>query len=76
MKVETQYDIGQIIKYQKITKNGKGEVIDTDIRVGIIDRILLKANKILYQAPADHGNNGCHGWVEEDDVLCVLVEKT
>ena len=70
MKIETKYDIDEIIKFRKVHKahgNGKDKVEE---HVGFIEKVLISDRGISYLMKSSYQN-----WVAEEDVLAVLVEK-
>jgi len=66
MKVETKYNIGDIIKFYKVTTRPNKEP-EREVHVGIIEKILLSKSGISYLMQSSYQN-----WVPEDEIIKVL----
>lgn len=69
MKIETKYDIGEIVKFNRVITYGGKKKSETEEHVGIIEKILVSGEgKISYLMKSSYQN-----WIKEDDILAVLV---
>lgn len=68
MKVETKYDIGDIVKFNKvITYPGKRNNTEREIHVGIIKKVLLSKSGISYLMQSSYQD-----WVVEAEIIALL----
>lgn len=70
MNITSKYDIGDIVKFQhNVTYQGGQKKEKPEIRVGIIDKILVTTDAIKYLMQSSNQD-----WVDENDVISVLVD--
>ena len=71
MNITTKFDIGQIIKFKKVTEYvGKDKAPTEETHVGIIEKVLISSNGISYLMKSSY-----QSWVDEANIVCVLTEK-
>lgn len=67
MQVETKYDIGDIIKFNKVTTYSGKKETERELHVGIVEKILISSSGISYLMQSSYQN-----WVPEDEIISVL----
>lgn len=70
MNITTKYDIGQMIRFNKVipatTSKGKDTIEE---HVGIVEKILVSPG-VSYLMKSSYQN-----WVKEENIISVLVDK-
>lgn len=70
MKLQTKFDIGDMIKFNRvITYVATKKISDPEIHVGVIEKILVSNTGISYLMLSSF-----QGWVPEKDIICKLQE--
>ena len=74
MQIETKYDIGQVVQFQRPIKQVNGKTRKVEAHVGFIEKIHVSKHGIRYSIPSG-GHLGFAGLVPEADVLCVMYPE-
>jgi hypothetical protein len=74
MIIESKYDIGQVVQFQRPIKQVNGKTRTIEVHVGFIEKIHINKHGIRYSIPSG-GNRGFPGLVPESDVLCVMYPE-
>jgi len=70
MEIQTKFDIGDIIKFNRVaTYVKKVKLADPELHVGIIEKILVSKTGVSYLMLSSF-----QGWVPEKDIICKLQE--
>ena len=64
MKIETKYDIGDIVLFKRQQKDSGGKEIKHESEVGIIEKILYNGKEINYLMKSSY-----QAWVAEQWIL-------
>ncbi len=68
MKIETKYDIDQMVQFKKFVQMGKNVI--EEVHIGIIEKFIYNGKGISYLMKSSYQN-----WVPEDDIDYVLVRE-
>ena len=66
MQVNTKFDIGDIVKFNKVTTYRNKES-ERELHAGIITKILISKSEISFLMHSSYQN-----WVVEDEIISIL----